>query len=248
MRGIFLRRRFRRRLEEALAGGMLLSPSDDGTGGFGGGRTPRRKLQRPTLFDVSVLPPWFSTSSPQDGSWEKLMPFAGNIASAKPGQDPAPDPTQSTTPTNRGHRPNAVVLLEHVFRRNRLRRSNAPSRAEPSPSSLPLTAASSSQDLATSAPAIPLVPQDPVERAAEVRVAVVIAMPNPHRTGYVPPSIDSEMHRPSPGGKGKARGFDGWSEEGVEEEGVPDVVFGVARVPVVELAPPGENAGPVPSS
>ena len=80
MRGIFLRRRFRRRLEEAIAAGVLLSPSDDGTGGFGGngGRTSRRKLQRPTLFDVSVLPPWFSTSSPQDGSWEKLMVSASS--------------------------------------------------------------------------------------------------------------------------------------------------------------------------
>ncbi|KAI0720508.1 hypothetical protein C8T65DRAFT_735839 [Cerioporus squamosus] len=253
MRGIFLRRRFRRRLEEAIAAGVLLTPSDDGTGGFGGngGRTPRRKLQRPTLFDVSVLPPWFSTSSPQDGSWDKLMPFAGNIASEKPGQEPAPDATQSTGPPIRGHRPNAVLLLEratYLFPRNRLRRSNAPSRADPSPISQSITAASSTQDVAMSTPAIPLEPQDPLERAAEVRVAVVIAMPNPHRSGYVPPSVDAEMHRPSPGGKGKARGLDGWSEDGVEEEGVPDVVFGTARVPIAELEPPSENALPAPSS
>ncbi|RPD62440.1 hypothetical protein L226DRAFT_568790 [Lentinus tigrinus ALCF2SS1-7] len=246
MRGIFLRRRFRRRLEEAIAAGVLLPPSDDGTDGFGGsgGRTPRRKLQRPTLFDVSVLPPWFSTSTPQDGSWEKLMPFAGSIASEKPGQEPIPEPMQSTTPPNRGHRPNARELLErasYLFPRNRLRRSNAPSRAEPTPNpaSVPITAASSSPDVA----AIPLEPQDPVERAAELRLAVVIAMPNPHRSGYVPPVVDAEMHRPSPMGKGKARGLDGWKEEGgVEEEGVPDVVFGVARVPFAE--PPGEDTAP----
>ena len=74
MRGIFLRRRFRRRLEEAIAAGVLLSPTDDGPGGFGRGTgAGRRKLKRPTLFDVSVLPPFFSTYTPQDGSWEKLM-------------------------------------------------------------------------------------------------------------------------------------------------------------------------------
>ena len=72
MRGIFLRRRFRRRLEEAIAAGVLLSPNDDGSGGFGG-RSSRRKLQRPTLFDVSVLPPYFSSSAPQDASWQNVM-------------------------------------------------------------------------------------------------------------------------------------------------------------------------------
>ena len=75
MRGIFLRRRFRRRLEEAIAGGALI-PSDDV---FGGGRGHRKKMQRPTLFDVSVLPPFFSTSSPQDGNWEKLMVSAHSL-------------------------------------------------------------------------------------------------------------------------------------------------------------------------
>ena len=46
-----------------------MSPTDDM---FGGGRH-RKRMHRPTLFDVSVLPPYFSTSSPQDGNWEKLM-------------------------------------------------------------------------------------------------------------------------------------------------------------------------------
>lgn len=73
MRGIFLRRRYRRRLEEAIAAGVLMTPSDDGTGGFGNSRSPRRKMQRPILFDLSVLSPYFATSTPQDGSWEKLM-------------------------------------------------------------------------------------------------------------------------------------------------------------------------------
>ena len=137
------------------------------------------------------------------------------------------------------------MLLEratNLFPRNRLRRSNAPSRAEPSPNAVSVTAASSDPDVA----AIPLEPQDPVQRAAEVRVAVVIAMPNPHRSGYVPPAVDADMHRPSPMGKGKARGLDGWSEEGLEEEGVPDVAFGLAKVPIMES--PGEGAVVPPTS
>ncbi|KAI0712174.1 hypothetical protein C8Q76DRAFT_733713 [Earliella scabrosa] len=235
MRGIFLRRRFRRRLEEAIAAGVLLSPSDDGTGGFGS-RSPRRKLQRPTLFDVSVMPPYFSTSTIQDGSWEKLMPFAGNVAAEKPGTEPQPgsDAAQGSPPPRRGHRPTARALLEragYLLPRARLRRSPT---APPPPSD------SRVADIAGAE--IPLEQrQDPVQRAGEVRVAVVIAMPNPHRSGYVPPAVDAEMHHPSsPAGKGKGRGFDGcgWSED-ADEEGVPDVVFGTARVPLV--SPPGED-------
>lgn len=73
MRGIFLRRRFRRRLEEAIAAGVLLSPTEEAAGGFGRGMGGRRKLKRPTLFDVTVLPPYFYTGSPQAGKWERVM-------------------------------------------------------------------------------------------------------------------------------------------------------------------------------
>ncbi|TBU62317.1 hypothetical protein BD310DRAFT_919140 [Dichomitus squalens] len=245
MRGIFLRRRFRRRLEEAIAAGVLLSPSDDGSGGFG--RAYRRKLQRPTLFDVSVLPPYFSSSSPQDGSWEKIMPFSGSVTSEKPETKDTPAETDIASSQNppAGRQPRIRALFEgaaYVLPRNRLSRNRTGARPNPSPAT-PVSSANASSgndaEGVSGTPAIPLEQQDPVQRAAEVRVAVMVAMPNPHRSAYVPPSVDAELHQLSPGEKGKARGLDGWGEEGEEEAGVPDVVFGLAEVPLVQpsLAP-----------
>ncbi|CDO71454.1 hypothetical protein BN946_scf184909.g48 [Trametes cinnabarina] len=225
MRGIFLRRRFRRRLEEAIAAGVLLSPTDDGPGGNGRG-VPRRKLKRPTLFDVTVLPPFFSTSSPQDGRWERTMPVSASITSEKPGLDPLPEsnsaPSVHTSRSVRFGR--GLEAGWFILPRARLRRTRAPSaRADDTPSS----------------PPIPLEQRDPVSRAAEVQVAVIIAMPNPHRSAYVSPGSDARAGaRLSDGGKGKARSTEGW--EDAEEEGVPDVIFGSARVPVVGEA---ESAG-----
>ncbi|KAI0754961.1 hypothetical protein C8Q80DRAFT_400992 [Daedaleopsis nitida] len=246
MRGIFLRRRFRRRLEEAIAAGVLLTPSDDGMGGFGPGRSPRRKLQRPTLYDVSVLPPYFATSTPQDGSWEKLMPFSGNISAEKPGADPQQDPSsaaQGASPPRHGHRPAARALLEragYLIPRTRLRRPRT------NGSATPAFPASASGDASSSASEnIPLEPQpqDAVQRATEVRVAVVIAMPDPHRSSYVPPAVDAEMHAAAAGNKGKARGVtDGWGDAGDVEAGVPDVVVGTARLAVAAAAELDEGA------
>ncbi|TBU28596.1 hypothetical protein BD311DRAFT_318597 [Dichomitus squalens] len=278
MRGIFLRRRFRRRLEEAIAAGVLLSPSDDGSGGFG--RAYRRKLQRPTLFDVSVLPPYFSSSSPQDGSWEKIMvspsqacsssymlqermvtaktsayvlaranpqPFSGSVTSEKPETKDTLAETDIASSQNppAGRQPRIRALFEgaaYVLPRNRLSRNRTGARPNPSPATPASSANASSGNDAegvSGTPAIPLDQQDPVQRAAEVRVAVMVAMPNPHRSAYVPPSVDAELHQLSPGEKSKARGLDGWGEEGEEEAGVPDVVFGLAEVPLVQpsLAP-----------
>ncbi|KAI0632114.1 hypothetical protein C8Q77DRAFT_1158785 [Trametes polyzona] len=235
MRGIYLRRRFRRRLEEALAAGVLLSPSDEGPGGFGrSGGGQRRKLKRPTLFDVSVLPPYFSTANPQDGKWERLMPVSASISSEKPGLDPLPatESAQAVGPPPRSHHlPNARMLLEragYIIPRARLRRATPPPpRNEP-------TSNASAGDVPMS-PAISSEQKDPVLRAAEVQVAVIIAMPNPHRTAYVPPA-QGGVRLSDASGKGKARESNVWDD--VEDEGVPDVLLGSARVPMA-----GQDAG-----
>ncbi|KAI9058345.1 hypothetical protein FKP32DRAFT_1597432 [Trametes sanguinea] len=223
MRGIFLRRRFRRRLEEAIAAGVLLSPTDDGPGG-GGRSGPRRKLKRPVLYDVSVLPPFFSTSSPQDGRWEKTMPVSASVTAEKPGLDPLPKSESTPTVNTSSGGLHLLRALEHanlVLPRMRLRRARTPPvRTEPATSDNPPS------------PPIPLEQRDPVLRAAEVQVAVIIAMPNPHRSAYVSPAAGAGAGvRLSDGGKGKARSTEGW--EDAEEEGVPDVIFGSAKVPLV---------------
>ncbi|KAI1789611.1 hypothetical protein LXA43DRAFT_892681 [Ganoderma leucocontextum] len=241
MRGIFLRRRFRRRLEEAIAAGVVLS--DDGSGGFGG-RSHRRRVQRPTLFDLSVLPPYFSTSSPQDGSWEKLMPFSGNIHAEKSDANTSSATDSAAVSGGPRHRQQRFrAMLEgvaHILPRNRLHRNGTGTRPNPS-SSTPATAPSTGSGV-DDAPAIPLEQLDPVQRAAEVRVAVMIAMPNPHRSAYVPPFVDEELHQLTPGGKGKMRGLEGWGDEGEEEAGVPDIVFGLAMLPVAPPPPSPQDS------
>ena len=156
------------------------------------------------------------------------------------------DSAQGASPPRRSHHPSARAraLLDRAFERTRLRRSNAPA---PTPTPGPPTAflaGTANQTTESSTPAeIPLEPpQDPVGRAAEVRVAVVIAMPDPRRSAYVPPAVDAEMHQLTPGGKGKGRGMcDGWGDEGDEEAGVPDIIFGTAKVPVAAPATVGAD-------
>ncbi|KAI0822282.1 hypothetical protein BC628DRAFT_1459064 [Trametes gibbosa] len=221
MRGIFLRRRFRRRIEEAIAAGVLLSPSDEGPGGFGRSGGGRRKLKRPVLFDVSVLPPYFSTANPQDGKWERTMPVLASVASEKPGLDPLPA-TDATPPSNppmtNQYLSSVLERAGYIFPRARLRRATPPP-----PRNEPPNAPSSAGD-------IPLEQKDPVLRAAEVQVAVIIAMPDPHRTAYVSPGaplLQAGVRLSDPG-KGKARECGAWDDG--EEEGVPDVVLGSAKV------------------
>ncbi|KAI8978678.1 hypothetical protein BD414DRAFT_494077 [Trametes punicea] len=109
----------------------------------------------------------------------------------------------------------------YILPRTRLRRAAPPPRPEPSDG--------------PPSPPIPLEQRDPLLRAAEVQVAVIIAMPNPHRSAYVSPT--THTHGPGTGlhlgdlGKGKARSSETWDD--VEEEGVPDVVFGSAKVPLL---------------
>lgn len=71
-----------------------------------------------------------------------------------------------------------------------------------------------------------MVQRDPVLRAAEVNVSVIIAMPNPHRSAYAPPAQAGV--RLSDPAKGKARESGAWDDG--EEEGVPDVIVGSATV------------------
>ena len=173
------------------------------------------------------------------------QPFSGSISSEKPeASDISADADSASSLSPAGRRqPRIRALFEgaaYVLPRNRLNRHRAGSRPNASPAAAAIAVNASAgtgngnadADDALGTSAIPLEQQDPVQRAAEVRVAVVIAMPNPQRSAYVPPSVDAEMHELSPGGKGKARGLDGWGEEGEEEAGVPDVVFGLAKVPV----------------
>lgn len=70
LRSFVLRRRFRRRIEEALASGVPLTPP------WGGPPILPRMLERPTLWDVFIRP------ASKEG-WSETLPLAVQVAASK---------------------------------------------------------------------------------------------------------------------------------------------------------------------
>ncbi|KAH9841550.1 uncharacterized protein C8Q71DRAFT_737601 [Rhodofomes roseus] len=71
LRSFILRRRFRRRIEEALAAGVPLTPP------WGGPPELFRILQRPKLWDLFLRP------ASKDG-WKDTLPIAATVVASKP--------------------------------------------------------------------------------------------------------------------------------------------------------------------
>ncbi|CCM06461.1 uncharacterized protein FIBRA_08726 [Fibroporia radiculosa] len=94
--------------------------------------------------------------------------------------------------------------------------------ASASPLLPPSAAPASAQPTGTDPAATPDSPAD----AAGVQVAVVIAMPNPHRPHIAPTAFPGST-------KGKERKLfaDDSAEDDDDDEGVPDIVLGVAQLP-----------------
>lgn len=65
-----------------------------------------------------------------------------------------------------------------------------------------------------------------LDRATELQVSMLISMPDPHQPRYT--RIGSSL---SVKGKERSLDRDGYSEDWDDLEGVPDVVFGITRVP-----------------
>ncbi|EED86001.1 predicted protein [Postia placenta Mad-698-R] len=187
LRSFILRRRFRRRVEEALAAGILLTPTAGAPGS-------RKRLEKPRLWDASLLPA-------HREEWAKVMPVAArllNVATARTGNSDSPSvPAEpQLTPTLRQ---TALGVLQRPFAR---RRSDAA--------------------------------DDPLAQTSQVEITVLVSMPNPHRPMY---SVDAANRPASTKGKGRSSSSY-WDEE---EDGVPDVVLGLARVQCKGLASPLEQ-------
>ncbi|EPT05222.1 hypothetical protein FOMPIDRAFT_1045282 [Fomitopsis schrenkii] len=187
LRSFILRRRFRRRIEEAIAAGVYIPPP------FGTPPGPCRILERPKLWDVYLAP----TSKK---GWSETLPLAAKTVAPKPGEP------GDSAPSLHEDNPNAsasrLALLRRPFARRR------------APSTSPVSSPNPSQPTEASQ-------QDELQRAKELQVAVMIMMPNPHRPAYGRNSASISL-------KGKERNVSGeWDEE---EDGIPDVVLGLAQV------------------
>ncbi|OSX59835.1 hypothetical protein POSPLADRAFT_1075346 [Postia placenta MAD-698-R-SB12] len=208
LRSFILRRRFRRRVEEALAAGILLTPTAGAPGS-------RKRLEKPRLWDASLLPA-------HREEWAKVMPVAArllNVATARTGNSDSPSvPAEpQLTPTLRQ---TALGVLQRPFAR---RRATASSTLPTSPLSLSMSQSAGS-DAA----------DDPLAQTSQVEITVLVSMPNPHRPMY---SVDAANRPASTKGKGRSSSSY-WDEE---EDGVPDVVLGLARVQCKGLASPLEQ-------
>ncbi|KAH7910493.1 hypothetical protein BJ138DRAFT_1114047 [Hygrophoropsis aurantiaca] len=229
LRSFILRRRFRRRVEEALANGLFLDlPPPPGP--------PIRALgEKPKLFDRWVVPATDGIARGQiigdeksNWAWETLMPVSAHmvkppkssssnsstLSSSTPAPGPSPPPSRLTR------------LLPFSFSRGRARSQSQPQ--TPSPPRIP-----SSPMLVPSGPSSPT----RTATAAETRVAVsvLIAMPSPSRPllyGGKGKEIAASNESPASGlahGPGSGTG-QRW-DDGEREGEMPDVVFGLAEVP-----------------
>ncbi|KAK7469161.1 hypothetical protein VKT23_003652 [Stygiomarasmius scandens] len=174
-RSFVLRRRYQRRLQEALASGGVLAPRTQGS-------HRKRFRTRPKFFDV-----WLSEGGEV---WEEIMPVSASAikpkrrsnANADP-NSPQSQPNQSQLQSSRQRLTSftrGLFNLSHSASASRLNIAES----EPSSPSTPIT------------PNIPLTPSDEKSEALAVgatttsllQVAVLVAMPSPRRYTSSPPT------------------------------------------------------------
>ncbi|KAF8608559.1 hypothetical protein BDV93DRAFT_518648 [Ceratobasidium sp. AG-I] len=207
IRSFVLRRRFHRRVEEAIAAGVLL-PSQTGDIGMGPGGTIsvfRRHIgEKPKMWEV-----WIDERSPSDNhamtasEWSKIQPVAvTRISDAPPNpkveqtvDTPAPPPPASAFNRLTGRLP---------FGRGR---AAVPANATPASPEVPLpTLGYGSSPALGQQHSEPLQDKPPNNSNANnsVQVAVLIAMPDPSKPRYSPKSAvaDSPIDEETSGIKG----------------------------------------------
>ncbi|KAI0917154.1 hypothetical protein AcW1_007575 [Taiwanofungus camphoratus] len=170
-----------------------------------GGPGSRRKLgEKPRLWDAVLVPS-------VDEKWENIMPVAAKFTTSSQEKDSTPSPG---TPQEFSSQ-SSTSFFRNPFARRRAYLG-------------PLLTPSASSTLQTSN-TTPSVPSEAGQHdhrtlASEIQVSFLISMPNPHRNVHVQDGAGQVVSS-----KGKARSLSGYWDE--EEEGVPDVVLGVAQVP-----------------
>jgi len=224
IRSFILRRRFRRRIEEAIAAGVLIPGSlDDGPAGAMGRR--RRDFgEKPKLWEVWVDENGQMHEGSSDdeynmkgeGKWEDILPVSATILSSSKSTPTSGDGDQ--THENAGEpQSRRRVILNRMFSN---RRPMAPPPPAPAPQPQPQRneiGDETNDHTDGSSPG--------KERPKEediLQVSVLISMPNPNaRRMQGCDSSDTSLK-----GKGRGPGFEDADGEG----DLPDVVFGVTEV------------------
>ncbi|KDQ20778.1 hypothetical protein BOTBODRAFT_26796 [Botryobasidium botryosum FD-172 SS1] len=244
LRSWIIRRRFRRRIEEAIAAGVLLPEQIAAFGGTGQGRH-RNFGERPKLWEVSIRTGEGKTHVTSD--WADIMPVAANIIPAPSSTEAPPPADQSPPPIPPPPVAVAPPRSYHLFSRPR---ASPPAQVPPI-----TTPSASTQQNSTDTPGFrhifsrsrrpttPILPivnpaspsspqqmqlqpipstieQNPAAAApgSSLQVTVLIALPTPHR----PPPAQTTL-------KGKDKSMEYDEDEDVEE--LPEVVLGTTEVP-----------------
>lgn len=238
IRSFILRRRFHRRVEEAIAAGVLL-PSQTGDIGMGPGGTInvfRRPLgEKPKMWEVWIDEPSSGDNhAPIASEWSDIQPVAVTRLSDAPpkpkveqtGETPAP-----SAPASAFNRLTSRLL----FGRGR---TPTPANATPASPEAPLpTLTYGSSPALDQQPLEP--PQDKLPNSTNannsVQVAVLIAMPDPSKPRYSPRSAlaDSPIDEETSGIKGKQRSSE-IPTIPTEEHELPDICIGVAQAQLAQ--------------
>jgi len=232
VRSFILRRRFRRRIEEAIAAGVLAPGAlDDGPGGGGMGRGRRRDFgEKPKLWEVWVDEHGQEHTFAQEGSskrdslgkgegrWEEILPVSATVLSSNtPKPIPLPGSGSATSLLTSEHQNARRLFISRILGRRPFTRSSPPA---PTQTTQREGDDSESRSHMTYPP---IAAKDPEKEDEKLQVSVLISMPSPSsRRTY-----GSDVGGPgSVKGKEKGPGVDGADGDGE----MPDVVFGVAEV------------------
>ncbi|KAF8590604.1 hypothetical protein K439DRAFT_1611981 [Ramaria rubella] len=230
--------RFRRRIEEALAAGVLIPGAlEDGLGGTGRGR--RRDFgEKPKLWEVwvdehgQVHDDLNEDGSEKDdlgkgeGRWDEILPVSAVILSSN---TPQPISLPVDGDADSYSNPPSRHVLSRLINRYPFSRLPSPHIQSPSPERN-----ESSQESPSETSFSDVSKELPKEEKERLQISVLISMPNPNArrtsgsdmggSGFDGSVKDSY----SDTGKGKGLGFDETDADGETE--IPDVVFGVAEV------------------
>jgi len=167
-RSYLLRRRFRRRVEEALRNGQVLSPDDPGIIGLSSSVTTKLLGPPPKLWDVWIEPPMVTNATleaefEKSGKfpWTELRPLSAEIVPQNPRRLRKPPFTDRRISSN-----DSSVWVPKPWMRRRTPQSSS--------SSVPTLSS-------------PLVESSP-EKDPHIRIVTLIAMPTPRPMRPNPPS------------------------------------------------------------
>ncbi|OCB85094.1 hypothetical protein A7U60_g7719 [Sanghuangporus baumii] len=249
IRSLVIRRRFQRRVQEALAEGYVFPPNagpgaTPGLGGFGAAARRRFDVgEKPKMWDAHIAPPP-PPDEPKEMKWENLMPVSVRVQSDKltgAGQQPAPPAARPTFLETASF----GLVTGHNINWHRPRFLNSRTARPPQSNTGPSSDTSAhgnadaSQEPSTHSQAPNPNPDEQPHTAntdtavedARLQVSIMIAMPSRYR-----PRVwrgDRSHGRQQRQHDLARRGFGAAAEEGEDEEDeeLPDIVLGTAEMP-----------------